>query len=91
MYLQRSIIHRHELTSKIEQQTALQNERQMEVQHRLYKSTDNHNFDNGNRISRLIFFCSKFIFRFMFTGCFHAVSIWKCHQSTSLSIFSFDW
>lgn len=41
MYLQRSIIHRHQLISKIEHETALANERQMEFQHRLYKPDEN--------------------------------------------------
>lgn len=40
MYLQQSIIHRHELTAKIEYETALANERQMEFQHRLHKPVE---------------------------------------------------
>jgi hypothetical protein len=51
MYLQRSIINRHQLISKIEHQTALINERQMEIQHRLYKPEQNNEYHDGkNRI-----------------------------------------
>jgi hypothetical protein len=47
MYLQRSIIHRHQLIEKIEHEIALTNERQMEIQHRLYRSERNNEYDNG--------------------------------------------
>jgi hypothetical protein len=48
MHLQRSLEHRHQLIAKIEQETALANERQMEFQHRLYKpSQQNIEYDDG--------------------------------------------
>lgn len=37
MFLERSIAHRHQLMSKVEQETARATERQMEIQHRLHK------------------------------------------------------
>jgi hypothetical protein len=47
MHLQRSLEHRHQLIAKIEQETALANERQMEFQHRLYKpSQQNIEYDD---------------------------------------------
>jgi hypothetical protein len=47
MYLQQSIIRRHQLIAKIEQETSLANERQMEIQHRLYKSEQNNEYNEG--------------------------------------------
>jgi hypothetical protein len=41
MFLERSVAHRHQLASKVEQETARVNERQMEIQHRLYKPEQN--------------------------------------------------
>ncbi|CAF0888724.1 unnamed protein product [Rotaria sordida] len=46
MYLQRSITHRQQLIAKVEQETALANERQMEIQHRLHKSKENNECDD---------------------------------------------
>jgi hypothetical protein len=47
MYLQRSLENRHQLIARIEQETALVNERQMEIQHRLYKPEHQIEFDDG--------------------------------------------
>lgn len=47
MYLEQSILHRHQLSAKIERDTALANERQMEFQHRLYKPEHDIQFDDG--------------------------------------------
>jgi hypothetical protein len=41
MFLERSIAHRHQLMSKMEQETAKATERQMEIQHRLHKPEQN--------------------------------------------------
>lgn len=45
MYLERSILHRHQLSAKVERETALANERQMEIQHRLHKPEHDVQFD----------------------------------------------
>ena len=90
MYLQRSLENRHQLVAKIEQETALANERQMEFQHRLYKPQQNIELDDGKdriRIRITRFSCN----RFMSTCCFHAFSIGKYNQSKSLSILSSYW
>jgi hypothetical protein len=47
LYLQRSIINRNQLIAKVEQETSLANERQMEIQHRLYKPRENTNEFDG--------------------------------------------
>jgi hypothetical protein len=41
MFLERSIAHRHQLVTKVEQETSRAMERQMEIQHRLHKSDQN--------------------------------------------------
>ncbi|CAF0948780.1 unnamed protein product [Adineta steineri] len=46
MYSQQSLIHRHQLTAKIERETALANERQLKVQHRLNSSHQNNAYDD---------------------------------------------
>ncbi|CAF3143203.1 unnamed protein product [Rotaria sp. Silwood2] len=46
MYLQQSIIHRQQLIAKVEQETALENERQMEFQHRLHRSRENNEYND---------------------------------------------
>ncbi len=76
MYLQQRLIHRHELISKIERQTALANERQMEFQHRLYKPEHNIQFDDGKKLKTLILIKGFLFLRFMFTCCFYAFSFW---------------
>ncbi|CAF1217839.1 unnamed protein product [Rotaria sp. Silwood1] len=45
IYRQRSIIHRQQLIAKVEQETTLANERQMETQHRLHRSKENNEDD----------------------------------------------
>ncbi len=75
MHLQRSLEHRHQLIAKIEQETALANERQMEFQHRLYKPQQSIELDDGKnqiQIRGTGFFSRD---RFMSTCCFHAFSI----------------
>ncbi len=37
MFLERSVAHRNQLTSKVEQEKARTTERQMEIQHRLHR------------------------------------------------------
>lgn len=49
MHLQRSISHRRALTAHIQRETALENERRMEVQHHLYKAEQDNNYDSGNK------------------------------------------
>ena len=51
MYLERSILHRHQLSAKIEHDTALANERQMEFQHRLHKPEQDIQFDDGSNFN----------------------------------------
>jgi hypothetical protein len=50
MYAQRSIIHRHELIAKAEQETALAYERQMEIHRRLHRSQENNVYDGNEEI-----------------------------------------
>ena len=49
MFLERSIAHRHELISKVEQETARNNERQMEIQHRLHRAEQNDERYDGEK------------------------------------------
>jgi hypothetical protein len=56
MYMERSITHRHQLIAKVEQETALANERQMEIQHRLHRAEPNDEQFNGKEIKE---FCSN--------------------------------
>lgn len=41
MFLEKSLAHRHQLVTKVEQETARNNERQMEIQHRLHRADPN--------------------------------------------------
>lgn len=54
MFLERSMAHRNQLVSKVEQETARANERQMEIQHRLHKPEQTEERYDGN-ISLLYF------------------------------------
>jgi hypothetical protein len=58
MYLQRSLIHRHQLVAKVEQETALELERRMKTQHRLHKPEQINEYD-GKKAA--IFFSFFFI------------------------------
>lgn len=51
MFLERSVAHRHQLTTKVEQETARTAERQMEIQHRLHRPDQNEERYDGKRIS----------------------------------------
>jgi hypothetical protein len=53
MYAQRSIIHRHELIAKVEQETALAYERQMEIHRRLHRSQENNAYDGKEEIEQI--------------------------------------
>ncbi len=77
MYLQRSILHRHQLSTKIERETALANERQMEIQHRLYRSEQKDAYDEGRNQNHS--FDEYIFYRFMFTCGIHAFSFGKCY------------
>ncbi|CAF0997800.1 unnamed protein product [Adineta ricciae] len=46
IYLQQRSMHRNQLMTKVSRQTSLINERQMEIQHRLYKSQSNNAYDD---------------------------------------------
>ncbi|CAF1042089.1 unnamed protein product [Adineta ricciae] len=46
MYLQQRLIHRNQSMTKVSRQTSLINERQMEIQHRLYKSQSTNAYDD---------------------------------------------
>ncbi|CAF3670731.1 unnamed protein product [Rotaria socialis] len=46
MHTEKSTAHRRELITKIEQETTLANERQMEMQHRLYKPKETHAYND---------------------------------------------
>ena len=55
MYMERSITHRHQLIAKVEQETALANERQMEIQHRLHRAEPNDEQFNGKEMKDFCF------------------------------------
>ena len=58
MFLERSIANRHQLMTKVEQETARANERQMEIQHRLHRPDQNEErYDGNNPSLELLFLC----------------------------------
>ena len=87
MFLDRSAAHRHQLMSKIEQQTARTTERQMEIQHRLHKPEQNDAHYDG-RIDSLGLNYLTLTLRSLLAGGVHALSLGKRLQSPSLSILS---
>ncbi len=52
MYSQRSIINRHELIAKVEQETAAAYERQMEIHRHLHRSPENNAYDGKEEIEQ---------------------------------------
>jgi hypothetical protein len=58
MFLERSIAHRHQLMTKVEQDTARAAERQMEIQHRLHRPEQNEERYDGKINPKKPFFYS---------------------------------
>lgn len=65
MFLKRSIAHRNQLVSKVEQETAQATERQMEIQHRLHRPDQNEERYDGkiNKKNKFFFFSIKKSFK----------------------------